>query len=136
MKRLNIVVENMGLMPAVGVTIRVTDSGGFIESDDIFLGAIFPNQQASIWIPVPEALSYAPDRDQSHFGEEDDLGRVPYIAVYAEGVGAGLVTCQLTYQVPPRLGFIPWKPFHTCQPFRLRHDGTSQPAHSRQAKIT
>ena len=31
-KRLNIMVENMGLMPAVGVTIRVTDSGGMINS--------------------------------------------------------------------------------------------------------
>jgi hypothetical protein len=142
---LAIEIQNVGQVPAIKVSIKVNDSGGLFENRDFFLGAIFPGQSASAWIPVPHAFTYAPDNALSHLapispkesqstGLGDDAQE--YVDVYPEGYDAGLVTCSITYEEPLLLGFVPARAFHTVQPFRVEHGGRSQPSRSKQAEIT
>ena len=138
-------LENVGKMPALGVTLKVSDSGELIHHPDFFLGVIFPGQSASIKFKVPEEFTYAPDAKQSHFTpvsptEGQPLGSQEkaeeYMQHYPEGHEATMVTCHISYGEPLILGFIPGRSFQTVQPFHVEHNGKAQPARSIQAKVS
>ena len=144
-KELTVDLQNLGEVPAVEVVVKVDDSGGLIEHYGFHLGGLFPGQILSAWIPVPEELTYAPDKDLSYseslspeVRQRKGLGpnAQRLVAVYPEGHEATLVTCSITYKRPLMFGFIPARAFHTIQPFHVDHSGRAQPARSRQAKIT
>ena len=143
-RELSVEVENVGEMPATEVTIQVSDSGGLFQDAVFFLGAIFPRQSTSLYFPVPEAFTYAPDKVLSRFAplyppDQQPLGlgqnAEEYVQHYPEGYEATMVTCHITYREPPILGFIPARSFHTVQPFHVEHSGRAQPARSKRATV-
>lgn len=138
-------VQNLGEIRATNVAIRITDAGGLIEQSYREIGGMIPGQILQIRIPVPDNLTYSPDSDQSYSEPippevRERRGHGPnarrLVQVYPEGHQATLVTCSITYQRPPMLGFVPSKTFHTIQPFHLDHSGQAQPAQSQQSEIT
>jgi hypothetical protein len=144
-RELAVEVENVGEVPALEVTIKVSDSGGLFEDPAFFLGAIFPGQSTTIRFPVPESFTYAPDKGLSYLAPVPAMERQrrglgenaeKLIQVYPEGHEATMVTCHITYQGPLILGFIPRGIFQTVQPFRVEHSGRAQPARSKQAKVS
>ena len=140
-KELAIQVQNVGEIPAVDVTLSVSDLGGEIDVGDIFLGPVFAHTTVLIRRPVLDSFTYSPDKDQSHlepvseerrgrFGGGDNVQE--YIQVYPETADATMVTCKITYKAP---GF--WdRTFTSVQPFRVYHDGRAEPAQSQQGRIT
>ena len=130
-------VQNVGEVPAVGVVVTVTDSGGAIKEADFVLGAMFPGAILPIRIPVPEAFTYMPDKEESHLAPIPEReGVEEYVMIFPEGYEATLVTYTITYKNPTLLGFIPGRTFRTVQPFHVDHFGRSQPARSKTAEIS
>ena len=108
-------------------------SAAIPESGAIRVGAIFPESDASIAIPVPQGFFFFPIEKEETILENGNVGTDLQFPDQRKGVG---IYCRITYQQAPIPAFN-WTPSYcTYQPLYVTSDGRWYPSDSEPAEIT
>jgi hypothetical protein len=129
-----IVVANVGEIPATNVKLDLTYSVSEFEPSSHQLGAIFPHQQATTTVDVPQTAFYVPAL-LKQTGEITPEGGVRTRSTFSRESIPMTVHCKITYTQPPVLFGLSFREFHTNQPITITKEGTVFSSQSERADI-